>query len=184
MATTLLEAHDHYCFHSPICNVHQHPDLHHCHQQYCPAAIGPEIAAKAGLMDDDGEVSCPSCGGPTTVNPGKRIAEVHAKLCTDETIHYPDMHRAGKLDSAKYAAWKATLTREELMGHYRRTPDVHVTVQFTHEETTLMDTDLPAFNTLLQQRLKERSEVALLHQSPHRHKTTTHHVDLKPARKT
>ena len=31
------------------------------------------------------------------MKPGETKAEIHAKLCTDETIHYPDLHRAGKI---------------------------------------------------------------------------------------
>lgn len=130
------------------------------------------------MLDEAGQIICPRCGGPTSLNPGKRLAEVHAKLCTDETIHYPDAMRAGKLDPAKYAEWKATLTRDELMGHYRRVPDIHVMVAFTHEETELMTTDLSAFNELLQARLRERAEAALLHQVPHRHSTTKHTITL------
>jgi hypothetical protein len=107
-----------------------------------------------------------------SLKPGEKNAEVHAKLCTDPTIHYPEMHKAGKLDTETYTAWKATLTRNELMGHYKRVPDVHVVASFTHDETALMTTDLPAFNALLQTRLRERAEMALLHQAPHRHKTT------------
>src|SRR5258708_6534159 len=85
----LLDSHKHYCFHSPRCNVHTHPDLHHCHQQFCPGAVTPQMAVQAGLVDAEGEVQCPLCDGPTSLKPGEKKAEVHAKLCTDETIHYP-----------------------------------------------------------------------------------------------
>jgi hypothetical protein len=173
MATPILDSHPHYCFHSPICNVHHHPDLHHCHKQHCPGAISPEMAKQAGLMDEDGEISCPLCGCETTLNPGKRLAEVHVQLCTDDSIHYPEMHKAGTISHEDYAAWKATLTRDELLGRYKRVPDIHVLASFTHEETTLMDSDLPAFNVLLLDRVNERAESALLHQVPHRHKTTS-----------
>lgn len=176
--TKLLDSHAHYCFHTPVCNVHQHPDLHHCHEQNCPGAIRPDMAKQAGLVDADGEISCPVCGGPTTLNPGKKLAELHAKLCTDETIHYPEMHKAGKIDTAQYAAWKATLTPHELMGYYKRVPDIHVSAKFTHEETALMDTDVPTFNKLMLERLKERAEVALLHNAPHRHETIQAKVSL------
>lgn len=178
MSTSLLDSHKHYCFHSPRCNVHQHPDLHHCDAEACPTAITPQMAEQAGLMAADGSVSCPSCGGSTTLKAGGKLAEVHVKLCTDETIHYPEMHKAGKIDAAQYADWKSTLTRDELLGRYKRVPDVHLVVRCTHEETALMDSDLPAFNELLLMRCKERAEIALLHQVPHQHSTTTATVDL------
>lgn len=175
MPTSLLESHPHFCFHSPVCNIHQHPDLHLCNDDFegeCAAAVHHDAAEKANLIDEAGAVNCPKCGGSTTFKSGEKIAEVHAKLCTDETIHYPEMFKAGTLDGAQYAAWRATLTRDEQLGYYKRVPDIHVMARLTHEETALMDTDLPAFNALLQQRLKERAETALLHQAPHRHTTT------------
>jgi hypothetical protein len=130
------------------------------------------MAEQAGLKDESGEVICPVCGGPTTLKPGHRIAEVHAKLCTDETIHYPEMVKTGEISQDDFKAWKATLSRTEMMGSYKRVPDIHVMASFTNDETALMTTDLPAFNELLQTRLRERAEIALLHQVPHRHKTT------------
>jgi hypothetical protein len=83
------------------------------------------------------------------------------------------MFKAGKISGEDYTAWKATLTHEEAMGYYKRVPDIHIVASFTHEETALMDTDLPAFNALIQARLRERAEIALLHQVPHRHQTVT-----------
>ncbi len=136
------------------------------------------MAAQAGFVDADGEVQCPLCAGPTSLKTGDRIAEVHVKLCTDETIHYPEMKKAGKITDAEYAAWKATLTRDELIGHYKRVPEIHVTAAFTHEETALMTTDLPAFNVLMRSRIEERAEIALLHQAPHRHKTSYPKISL------
>jgi hypothetical protein len=136
------------------------------------------MAAQAGLVDVDGEVQCPMCDGPTSLKFGETKAEIHAKLCTDPTIHYPELHKAGKLDTATYAAWKATLTREELIGVYKRVPDIHVMASFTHDETALMTTDLPAFNALIQTRLRERAEMALMHQVPHRHSTSTPAISL------
>lgn len=178
MPQRLLNSHKHYCFHSPRCNLHQHPDLHHCHQQFCPGAINPDMAEQAGLQDEDGEVICPVCGGPTTLKPGNRIAEVHAKLCTDATFHYPEMRKSGEITEEGFQAWKATLTRKELMGSYKRVPDIHVMSSFNHDETALMTTDLPAFSALLQTRMHERAEMALLHQVPHRHKTTSPKLSL------
>jgi hypothetical protein len=107
------------------------------------------MAEQAGLVKESGEVSCPLCGCETTLNPGTRLAEVHVQLCTDETIHYPEMHKAGKISHEDYEAWKATLSRDELLGRYKRVPDIHVVANFTHEETALMQSDLPAFNALL-----------------------------------
>jgi hypothetical protein len=129
------------------------------------------MAKQAGLVNDKGAVVCPQCGGPTTLQSGVKVAEVHAKLCTDPTIHYPEMRRAGKITEAEYQAWKSGLTYKESIGHYKRVPDIHVLALFTHDETALMDTDLSAFNALLKTRLEEKAETALLHQAPYRHKT-------------
>jgi hypothetical protein len=130
------------------------------------------------LVDEQGTVTCPQCGGPTTFKPGEKKAEIHAKLCTDPTIHYPELYKAGELSDAEYAAWKATLTREEAQGYYKRVPDVHIIASFTHDETTLMGRDLPAFSALVQTRLRERAEVALMHQVPHLHQTTASTLSL------
>ena len=178
MATKLLDSLPHYCFHSPMCNVHKHPDLHVCDTEGCPSSITPIMAEKAGLVDDSGGVTCPTCEGTTTLKVGEKVAEIHAKLCMDETIHYPEKHAAGEIDDAQYANWKSTLTRDELLGYYKRVPDVHITATFNHEETSLMETDLPAFNQLVQTRMKEKAELALLHQVPYLHTTTKHVVKL------
>lgn len=178
MPNRLLEAHEHYCFHSARMNVHQHPDLHYCDEEKCPTAVQPELAQRAGLVDEDGNVSCPSCGCSTTLKPGERRAEVHVKLCTDPTIHYPELYKAGKLDRETYEAWKSTLTPRELMGHYQRIPDVHVVANFTHEETALIDSDREAFNKLLNERIRERAEAHLLHQVQYRHSTETTPIKL------
>jgi hypothetical protein len=135
MPQRLLDSHAHYCFHSPRCNVHTFPDLHRCDSEECPASIHPDMAKQAGLMDEEGSVSCPQCGGTTTLKPGETKAEIHAKLCTDPTIHYPELHKAGKLDTGTYTSWKSTLTRDELIGHYKRVRDMHLVALFTHEET-------------------------------------------------
>jgi hypothetical protein len=174
----LLDSHAHYCFHSPRCNVHTFPDLYRCDSKECPVSIHIDMAKQAGLVDEKGNVACPQCGRATTLKPGETKAEIHAKLCTDPTIHYPELHKAGKLDAATYTAWKSTLTRDELMGRYKRVPDIHVMGSFTHEETALMTTDLPAFNAIVQTRLRERAEMALLHQVPYRHSTTTPTISL------
>lgn len=173
MQNKLLNSHKHYCFHTPRCNVHEFPDLYKCNDDECPVSINLALATQAGLVDEHGAVSCPQCGGTTTLQSGQTIAEIHARLCTDETIHYPEMRRAGRITEEEYARWKATLTRDEAIGVYKRVADIPVMASFTHEETALMKTDLPAFNALVQTRLEERAENALLHQAPHRHKTTT-----------
>lgn len=144
----------------------------------CTASIHIDMAKQAGLVDDQGNVSCPICGGSTTLKPGEKKAEIHAKLCTDETIHYPAMRKAGTLSEADYAAWKATLSREELLGYYQRVPDIHVMAKLTEDEWALKDTDLTAFNALLTTRLHEAAENALLHQVPYRHKTTATPITL------
>jgi hypothetical protein len=144
----------------------------------CTANIHIDMATQAGLVDEHGNVSCPLCDGPTTLVPGQKLAEIHAKLCTDETIHYPEMRKAGKLSEADYQAWKSTLTPSELNGYYERTPVINLMAKFTHDETALMQTDLVAFNALMNQRMRERAEIALLHQVPYRHKTTSPTVSL------
>ncbi len=136
------------------------------------------MAKRAGLMDEHGVVECPQCGGTTTLKPGEKKAEIHAKLCTDISIHYPAMRKAGNLPEAEYQAWKSTLTHDEKCGVYKRVPDIHLMASFTHEETALMDTDLPAFNALLNTRLHETAENALIHQAPHRHMTTQPTISL------
>jgi hypothetical protein len=178
MANKLLDSHDHICFHSPVCNVHQHPDLNHCHEQFCAGAITTEMAKQAGYLDEDGFVRCPLCNCHTSLNPGKKIAEIHVKLCRDETIHYPDWRKSAKITEEQFQTWKATLTRDELLGYYKRVPDVHLMVQFTHEETALMDTDLPAFNALLQTKLRARAELTLLHSVEQQHTTTSKTIKL------
>jgi hypothetical protein len=144
----------------------------------CTGHIHIDMAKQAGLVDGKGNVLCPLCEGPTTLVPGEKLAEIHAKLCTDETIHYPEMRRAGTLSEADYQAWKATLTHSELNGYYERVPPINVMAKFTHEETALMQTDLVAFNKLMNERLRERAEVALLHQVPYQHKTTQPAISL------
>jgi hypothetical protein len=136
------------------------------------------MAEQAGYVDDDSNVTCPLCGCETYPSGERKVFEVHAKLCTDETIHYPEMRKSGEITEDQYQAWKATLTREELLGHYKRVPDIHVTVQLHDDEAALIDTDLDAFNTLLQQRLRDEAEKALLFQAPHRHKTTATTIKL------
>ncbi|HTF66737.1 MAG TPA: hypothetical protein VK638_29040 [Edaphobacter sp.] len=183
----LLESHDHYCFHSVRGNVHQHPDLHRCTSDKlaipegltdeqrkahtCRAAVTPETAERAGLIDEKGSVTCPGCGSSTVLVPGKRKLEVHAKLCTDETIHYPEWRKTGKIDEETYQAWKGTLTREELLGKYERVPDVHVSITLEGDDLDLMESDRDSFNVNLNEKIKGRAEVVLLHQIQHRHTT-------------
>ena len=174
----LLDSYDHHCFHSPRANVHTHPDLNHCLSQNCPGAISKEMATQAGYADDDGNVKCPLCNGHTHPSGERKVVEVHAKLCTDPTIHYPEWRKTGKVDEEDFQAWKATLTRDELLGHYKRVEDIYVSVQLRHDDAALLGTDPDAFNRLLNQRLRERAEIALLHQAPHRHKTTTTSISL------
>lgn len=176
----LLDSHAHYCFHSPIGNFHTHPSLHHCLDRNCPGAISTEMAEKAGYVDGEGNVKCPCCGCETAESGERKVFEVHAKLCTDETIHYPQWRKSGKITEDQFRAWKATLTRDELLGHYKRTPDVHVAVRFHDDEAELAQTDPDAFNVLLNDRLKERAETALLHQAPHQHRTEKVNVKLSP----
>lgn len=168
--TNLLDALDHHCFHTPFLNLHQHPDLHHCTKDGCNAAISTELAKKAGLHDGDAAI-CPTCGETMEYREGEARAEVHFKLCTDETIHYPELHRAGKISREQFEQWKSTLTRDELLGHYKRVPDIHVVAHFTHEETALITSDRPAFNEIMQQRVKEAAERALRYSAPHAHNT-------------
>jgi hypothetical protein len=200
MSQRLLNSHKHFCFHTPRANVHQHPDLHRCNKgaahaqaiainatrdsgtEHCSGSIHVDMATQAGLVDDAGNVLCPLCEGPTTLVQGEKKAEIHALLCTDETIHYPKMHKAGTLSDADYATWKATLTRAELLGHYKRVADIPVMAKFSHDETALMETDLAAFNVLLTTRLHEAAESALLHQVPYRHKTTQPNIALEQSK--
>jgi hypothetical protein len=144
----------------------------------CPGVVHPGMVEQAALAAEDGSVPCLVCGGTTTLTPGEKKAEVHAKLCTDETIHYPEMRKAGTITEDQFQAWKATLTRNELLGHYKRVPDIHIMASFTHDETALMTTDLPAFNALIQTRLRERAEIALMYQAPHRHQTSPTKISL------
>lgn len=115
---------------------------------------------------------------PTILVPGETKAEIHVKVCTDETIHYPEMRKAGTITEAQYQAWKSTLSHAELCGHYKRVPDMAIMADFTHDETALMTTDLPSFSALMKTRFAERAEAALLHQVPYRHQTTTPTITL------
>lgn len=178
MANVLLESHEHYCFHSVHMNTHTHPDLHHCNEENCNGVVQHDMAKRAGLVNEEGTVLCPECRCHTTLKGGKRVVEVHAKLCTDATIHYPALYKAGKLDKETYEAWKATLTLDELHGRYRRVPDAHVVANFTHEEALLIETDLEAFNKLLNERIRERAEKTLIHQVQHRHTTESTTIKL------
>jgi uncharacterized Zn finger protein (UPF0148 family) len=178
MPNKILESHDHYCFHSAVLKFHSHPDLHHCDDEKCPTAIRPDVAERAGLVKENGEIACPSCGCKTTLKTGEKRAEVQAKLCTDPTIHYPELYKAGKLDAETFNAWKATLTDKELLGHYRRLPDLHVVVHFTHDETSLIETNPSAFDQMLNERIREQSEKLLIHQVQYRYDTTTSPLSL------
>jgi hypothetical protein len=178
MAVSLLSALDHYCFHSPRVNVHQHPNLHHCVEQNCPGVVAPALAEKAGLADPDGNVKCPLCGCDTYPKGEWKEVEVHVQLCTDPTIHYPKMYKAGKLKKEDYEAWKATLTREEQLGYYIRVPNHPIVAKINRDEAVLMDNDQRAFLALVNQRVKDTAENALRHQMPFRHKTTTQKAKL------
>jgi hypothetical protein len=103
---------------------------------------------------------------------GKKVAEVHVKLCHDETHHYPELLRKGKIDKKTFDAWTATLTLDELRGHYHRNPPEHFVAHLTEEETALMDTEVAAFNKVLSQRVKDRAENHLRF-NHHAHKRTT-----------
>jgi hypothetical protein len=116
--------------------------------------------------------ACPICEGPAIFVPGQQKIEIHALLCTDESIHYPKMRKAGTLSEADYPGWKATLTREELHRYYKRVSDIPVVVKLTQDEWALKDSDLTAFNALRTTRLHEAAENARLHQIPHRAETT------------
>lgn len=178
MAHKILNSQDHHCFHSAILKFHSHPDLHHCDEEKCTTAIRPDVAHKAGYVKEDGTVPCPTCGCTTTLRQGEKRAEVHVKLCTDPTIHYPEWHKSGKIDKSTFEAWKATLTHKELLGHYRRVPDVHVVANFTHDETALINTDPSSFDRLLNERVRQQAELLLLHQVQYRHTTETTEVEL------
>jgi hypothetical protein len=196
MPQPLLSSFKHHCFHSPRANVHKHPDLYRCakgnahatlmrankatkdHPDYCPASISSDLAKQSGLMDEAGNVKCPLCNSATILVPGETLAEVHVKLCTDETIHYPETRKAGQITEEQFQSWKATLTRDELLGVYARVPNICVMASFTHDETALMTSDSTAFNKLLIERIRERAELALLHQVPYRHTTTSPTISL------
>jgi hypothetical protein len=190
MPAKLLSSFKHYCFHSHRPNLHQFPDLYRCakgdahgelmkankatanHPDRCTASITLELATQAGLVDEKGNVTCPVCDGPTVLKPGETRLEIHVKLCTDETIHYPEMRKAGKITEDEYQKWKATLSLKELRGEYKRVPDIPVMAKFTGDEVALLKSDPVKFNELMNTRLKERAEAALLHQVPYRHTTT------------
>ncbi|WP_130417544.1 hypothetical protein [Edaphobacter modestus] len=143
------------------------------------------MAHKSGHVDADGNIVCPHiekdgtmCGYSTYPSGERKVVEVHAKLCTDVTIHYPAMRKAGTITEEQFQAWKSTLSREELLGNYKRTPDLHICVQLRDDEAALVDTDLAAFNTLLQQRLKEKAETQLRYSAPYSHKTSKTSINL------
>jgi hypothetical protein len=155
-------------------------------KQHCPGVISEEMAKKTEHVDQDGNITCPHikkdgtvCGSATYPSGERTVVEVHAKLCTDETIHFPEMRKAGTISEEKFQAWKATLTRDELLGRYKRVPDIHVTVQLHDDEADLVNTDLNAFNALLQQRLKEKAETQLRYSVPYTHKTSQAAINLK-----
>jgi hypothetical protein len=155
------------------------PDKHHCDS--CHAGYTEVMAKQAKLHDAEGVVRCPHCeGAPATkLVPGSTVAEVHLKLCIDETYHYPEWYRAGKITKDKYDAWVATLTDLEKHGHYHRSPPEHFMVSLTAEETVLKDTDVAAFNKVLNEKVRERAENHLRHcHHAHEHKATTHKINL------
>jgi hypothetical protein len=131
------------------------------------------VAAKAGLTDAAGDVKCPLCNCDTYPKGEWKEAEVHVDLCTDETVHYPRMYKAGKLSKEQFDAWKATLSQEELLGYYNRVPKQHVVAKLSRDEAELMETDPASFTKLVNERVRDSSERCLLFQSPYRHKTTT-----------
>lgn len=178
MAVSLLNSLEHHCFHSPRINIQQHPNLHHCIEKDCTGVITPEMAAAVGLADEDGNVKCPLCHCDTYPKGEWKEADVHVQLCTDPTIHYPRMYKAGKLKKEDYEAWKATLTPEEQRGYYKRVPNHPVVAKINRDEAALMDTDDAAFLAIVNQRVNESAERALLHQIPHRHKTVTQKASL------
>lgn len=180
MSTPLLDSLDHSCFHSRRIVKHLIPDLHHCMSPDCPGCIAEDVAHRAGFVDEQGEVICPHvrkdgtrCGGATHPSGQRTIVEVHAHMCVDETIHYPEMRKAGTVTEEQYQAWFATLTREEQMGYYKRVPDVHLTVQLRDDEAGLLENDMVTFEAIAHDRLREHAERLLLHQVPHRRKITT-----------
>lgn len=179
MATSILDALEHFCFKSPRLHQHQHPELYICPEEKCHAAITPEIAKMAQVHDTETDkVSCPGCGCGMTHRPAKTVTEVHVHLCMDQTIHYPRMYKAGKLSKEDFEAWKATLTPAELLGHYKRVPDQHMVTELTEDEAALMTSDPAQFQTVLNQRVRERAEKTMLTQVPHRHQTTTQKVKV------
>ncbi|HVJ09923.1 MAG TPA: hypothetical protein VM554_16210 [Acidisarcina sp.] len=113
-----------------------------------------------------------------TLNPARREAEVHVQLCTDKTIHYPEMHKVKTISDADYAAWKATLTRDELLGNYVRVPTSTVFAKFTHDETALLDSAPDKFQTIMQGRVNDSAENAMRHSIPSQHKTTKQAVKI------
>lgn len=180
MTAPLLDSIGHSCFHSRRLVKHVIPNLHHCVKPKCPGAIAEDVARRARFVDANGEIVCPHlkkdgtrCGAPTYPSGERQVLDVHAMLCADETIHYPEMRKAGQLGEEQYQAWFATLTREEKMGYYKRVPDVHVAVQLHDDEVDLYQNDPVAFEKLVHSKLRGRAEVALLHQVPHRRKVTT-----------
>lgn len=173
MAVSLLDSLDHFCFHDPRLQTHHHPNLHHCIEKDCPGAISEDMAAKAGLTDENGDVKCPCCGCDTYPKGEWKEVDVHVDLCTDQTIHYPRMYRAGKLPKADYDAWKSTLTAEELRGYYNRVPHQHVVAKLHRDEAALIDTDKDAFMKIVNQKVRDAAERKLLFQTPYLHRTTT-----------
>ncbi len=128
MATKLLDSIGHFCYHAPRMNVHHHPQSSPLHREGLPTgAIAPDVAAKAGLTDAAGDVKCPLCNCHTYPKGEWKEAEVHVDLCTDETVHYPRMHKAGKLSKRNSSTHgRRTLNQEELLGYYNRVPKQHV----------------------------------------------------------
>ena len=62
--------------------------------------------------------------------------------------------------------------------NYKQVPDIHVTVQLHDDEAALVDTDLTAFNALLQLRMREKAETHLRYSAPYRHTTETSTIRL------
>jgi len=84
----------------------------------------------------------------------------------------------GEIDEETYQKWKDTLTREELLGRYKRVPDVHVSITMEGDDLDLMDSDRDSFNGKLNDKMKGRAEVVLLHQVQHRHTTDSVTISL------
>jgi phage terminase large subunit GpA-like protein len=70
--------------------------------QHCPGVISEAVAHKSEHIDNEGNVICPNCGESTYPSGERKVVEVHAKLCTDETIHYPAMRKAGTITEEKF----------------------------------------------------------------------------------